>query len=84
MPNQESSYDIAIIGGGLAGVLAASRLRSSFEGTVLLVEANPTLGGRSRCNSWETKQWPPSAGFMSEKLYSFISNPYIYIWVPCN
>lgn len=74
METEENSYDIAIVGGGLAGVLVANRLHSSFKGSVILLDNHPTLGGKARPSSWETKQWAPYASLVSEKLYNFIAN----------
>ena len=74
METEENSYDIAIVGGGLAGALVANRLHSSFKGSVILLDNHPTLGGKARSSSWETKQWAPHANVVSEKLYNFIAN----------
>lgn len=74
MGTEENSYDIAIVGGGLAGVLVANRLHSSFKGSVILLDSHPSLGGKARPSSWDTRQWSPNSGFMSEKLYQFLAN----------
>ena len=56
----------------------ASRLRSSNPSSkILLVDAAPNLGGRARSISWETKEWVPSPGLVSEKLYGFVSNAFL-------
>ena len=78
MSQEESLQDFAIVGGGLAGSLMASRLRSSNPSSkILLVDAAPSLGGRARSISWETKEWVPSPELVSEKLYNFASNAFL-------
>lgn len=41
-------YDLIIVGGGLSGLLIASRISQSKDKTFLLLEANNILGGRLR------------------------------------
>ena len=53
--NQETVYDVAVIGGGAAGMMAAGRVAEQGA-RVILLEKNPTLGvkllitGGGRCN----------------------------------
>ena len=47
MQNAMTSFDVAIIGGGAAGI-AAARLLAARKRSVLLIDALPRLGGRAR------------------------------------
>lgn len=74
---RESCYDVVIVGAGIAGILVANRLLSSTKAKIALVDSHPVVGGRSRCIDWDKKQWAANSGFMSEKLYSFVSNAFV-------
>lgn len=43
--NNELVYDLAVIGGGTAGLAAAVQFRESCGGSVIVLERNETLGG---------------------------------------
>ena len=77
MSKQDNYSDVVIVGGGVAGILLASRLQSSFSGSVLLLNSQSSFGGRSRFVNWEKKEWSPSPGLISKKLHDFISNFYL-------
>lgn len=70
-------FDMTIVGGGLAGILLASRLESSFSGSILLLEAHNSFGGRSRLVDWEKKEWSPAPGILSQKLSQFIGHLFL-------
>ena len=60
MKNNEQIWDVVIIGGGPAGMMAAGRA-AELGRSVLLLEKNPTLGkkllttGGGRCNLTNNK-----------------------------
>jgi len=61
MNKDKPQCDIAIIGGGPAGMLAAIAARMNTKANVILVEKNPTVGvkllltGKGRCNITNTR-----------------------------
>lgn len=44
--NPKTDYDVLILGGGIAGVMAARELSSEGIDSFLIIEARPELGGR--------------------------------------
>lgn len=73
MSNQQTqSYDIAVAGGGLAGVLAVARLHEKYpDCTILLLEKNPSLGGRLRSSDTESRRYSCGLQAITPELFHY-------------
>lgn len=59
------SYDIAIIGGGIAGLAAAIRLKKRFD-KVLIIEKNEQPGGKLAEFRWNNYRWDKGPSLFTE------------------
>jgi hypothetical protein len=65
-------FDVAVIGGGLAGVLAS--LEFCAQGlSVVLLEKDERLGGKLKTTDWEKKTWSPGVVDISQTIYKQIN-----------
>ncbi len=73
MANQETqSYDIAIAGGGLAGVLAAARLHEKHpDCSILLIDKNSALGGRLRGSDPASRRYSYGLQGITPELFHY-------------
>ena len=54
----EEKFDVIIAGGGIAGVLAATRINEvNPNARILLLEKEPRLGGRLKSTSKDDNRW---------------------------
>lgn len=67
--NEVRSVDVLIVGGGVAGLSAAWRLRSAGVSDVLLVELESELGGTSRSGSNSVSPHPWGAHYLPAPLH---------------
>lgn len=66
------TFDLAIIGGGLAGVLSASRLKAiKPDLNIILIEKDERPGGRLKSSELETSTWNTGLSSISFNLFEF-------------
>lgn len=71
-PTLQTSFDVVIAGGGLAGMLAATRVLERRPNVrILIIEKEDTVGGRLRCGGSKSSQWGYGLGRISGELYDF-------------
>ncbi|HLA76580.1 MAG TPA: FAD-dependent oxidoreductase [Vicinamibacteria bacterium] len=54
-------YDVLVIGGGIAGLTVAYRLR---DRKLLLLERDPEVGGVSKCENWQGIEYASGAAYI--------------------
>ena len=72
MKDEAIHYDLAIAGGGLAGVLLAVRLANLTTQKIALIEKEPHFGGRLTARVRGGRRIHLHG--ISEKLYTFLGN----------
>ncbi|MBQ7222923.1 MAG: aminoacetone oxidase family FAD-binding enzyme, partial [Bacteroidales bacterium] len=85
-------YDIAVIGGGAAGMLAAIKAAEA-GGNVVVIEKKSSCGrkvlitGKGRCNITNTKSWAefsshihPKANFIKSAFYNFSNKDTVHFF----
>src|SRR5687768_10806412 len=66
-------HDVIVVGGGMAGVLAAVRLHMARpQDRILLLEKETQLGGRARSQGDDGRTFGYGLNAISEDLYHFI------------
>ncbi|MBI2603325.1 MAG: NAD(P)-binding protein [Deltaproteobacteria bacterium] len=69
-------HSIIIAGAGLAGLLAAARLRQAFpSASLLLLEKEKQAGGRLRASE-EDCEWGPGLGYVTPDLQEFFARSF--------
>lgn len=69
----ENSFDTAIVGGGISGVLTAIRLKAlNPDHTIAIIEKDEYLGGRSRTGDQEAAIWSYGQSLVSDRFRNFI------------
>lgn len=63
--SQHDSYDVTVIGGGIAGLAAAIRLKKRFD-KVLIVEKNERAGGKLDELKWRGFRWDKGPSLFTE------------------
>lgn len=72
---EENSFDIVIAGGGVAGVLAASKINEQNSNlSILLIEKEAALGGRVRSPVNEKGNFSYGFNCLSSTLYEYLNN----------
>jgi hypothetical protein len=67
------NFDILIAGGGVAGVLAASRLGAAFpHAKIGLLEQSPEVGGRLRSSMQVEGEWGYGLSLVSPQLFDYL------------
>lgn len=69
------NYDVIIVGGGIAGILTATRLLLNHPNkSFLILEQSPYAGGRLKSSIPNENIWATGMSAMTDKLLSFITN----------
>ncbi len=68
------SYDYAVIGAGVSGVLAAAKIREIMPtARVVLFEKDSDVGGRAKPVAPELNQWSSGLDHIGQNLYEFLN-----------
>ena len=70
---EQAKYDVLIAGAGIAGILAALRLRSMRPNiSILMLERLSICGGKLRSSFDHPKDWGIGFNAMTQDLYEFL------------
>ena len=74
-PSKIKTYDLVVVGAGLAGLLSLLRLRSLYpEWNILLLEKENKPLGRLRQDTSQGFSFPANFSYISKELANFLEN----------